>query len=193
MTSTRYLRGQWPTPRFDRLTYGRLAELLFDAGWGTQPREKLVTAVAVFRAESGFDPVAYLAYLQVPGDPGGSLWQRKVYERNVAWLRKQKTTIALEYLPGVLRTRPLYHVLPHRQITLPATTDGRPRVDFGLGQLNSQYHPIIADPYENALYCYQHVYLARDETFTGWAAYTNDSYRQFMTDARHAVSRMLDG
>ena len=59
--------GHLPSPRRARLTYVQAVKLLLENGW-PRNEEVLTTAAAVMAAESGRDPHAYLAYVDLGVD-----------------------------------------------------------------------------------------------------------------------------
>lgn len=195
--TTQYLKGFWPTPKVGRLTYDSTVRVLLNTRWKNENDETVAHAVAITRRESAGDPLAYLAYLRVPGRPDGTKWQQKVYENNRKWLRAIPTATDTGWnvintmweLPSVLASRALYGLLPHRRIRFERTASGSRRADTGLFQLNSQYFPVLFDADANADFAYG-IWKGWGQSFNAWATNDPDSLAPFLVEARASVSRV---
>jgi hypothetical protein len=65
--------------------------------------------------------------------------------------------------------------------------------DRGLWQLNNKFYPLISDTcaYDRICSTRQMLTIYRDAGWSRWAAYNNQTYKQFLSEANQAVSTVL--
>lgn len=172
MNTSSYLKDQIPTPPEGRQSYADSVIACARAGWGSESDETLATIVAILRGESAGDPRCFLAYIEYTWDT----------QKRKDIIRKKLAKIPRSYDWDQFAAA----LAPIKNARLVAA-------DRGLLQISSYWHNVpnskAFDPVFNLDYCYEHLYVGWDKTFNAWAAYTNGSYKAFISLAREAVKQ----
>jgi hypothetical protein len=188
-----YLKGHWPTPLAEKPSEQRVLGILYNQGFRT--REELATAYAIVRAESGRDPKAYLAYVDIGTEKDYAAWKSR-HPGKVALdeVKKDMKAIPTNLTPAAFKERLAALKLKYRLEPGSHTFDVL-HWDRGLFQINSKYHGDL--PASKAFTMYRNARKAReiyegwDSTFNAWATFTNGRYKLTLPDAYKATDRFL--
>jgi len=169
---------------------------LIEAGWKPKNLLALVIALAVLRAESGKDPKAYLAYIEIGSG--------KAY---VTWKKQNPGLFALAHVKEDLRRIPTNLTPLALQETLKflkrkyRISDDSPLLrvvawDRGLMQISSKWHPDVnpaqAFTIKGNLKAARKIYEGRGNSFNAWSSYTSGAYARTLPAATKAVNKYLE-
>lgn len=179
-----YLKGFWPTPMEQRLSFYENIALCYQAGFDPEREydddNELIVACAVAAAECGNDEDAYLAYLDITYDPSNpnDLANKK------ATLKGIGTSMFLNGAGGFKEW-----LAGRNWVEL---TD----YDRGFCQASTRWQPNVTDQeaFEGvaASKVFFRIFKGRGRRFDGaWAAYDGGHHKKYLPYARQAYGELL--